>query len=177
MIQHPHVSSSYLQRYVPPTNYHVDAPNPFHTLWKGRSSPTTTPIRSRVYGGIIYVPHPEPKWERYALVKGRYSGKWSFPKGHSMEGETPMECSRREILEETGIEYLPEPTDYIRIGYGNYYVFPLPIFLPLIPRDTHEVIEVRWATMEEMEHMPLNIDVSRFRKGWLKRHTVDEITR
>jgi 8-oxo-dGTP pyrophosphatase MutT (NUDIX family) len=166
MIQHPYLSSSYLHRH----KHHVDQHQPFQALWKSREQPVQPSTRPRVYGGILYVPHPDPKWERFALVRGRYSGKWSFPKGHSIEGETPMECTVREITEETGIQYLPEPTDYIRIGYGNYYIFPMPFFLPLLTRDTNEVIETRWATMEEMEHMPLNIDVNRYRKGWLKRN-------
>ena len=170
MIQTPQLSSSYNNRHFPPPSHHIDIANPFHLLWKCKPATVITPTRSRVYGGILYVPHPNPKLERYALVKGRYSGKWSFPKGHSIEDETPMDCTRREIAEETGIEVLPEPSDYIRIGYGNYYIYSFPIFVSLVPKDQNEIIETRWTTMEEMGFMPLNIDVNRYRKNWLKRH-------
>lgn len=127
-------------------------------------------MRSRVYGGILYVSHTDPHQERYALVQGRYTGKWSFPKGHSTDGETPMECTVREIAEETGIKHLPPPIEYLRIGYGNYYVFPVLYPVPLLPIDTHEIINTAWVTMKEMDTLMLNVDVSRYRRGWFRRH-------
>jgi NADH pyrophosphatase NudC (nudix superfamily) len=70
----------------------------------------------------------------------------------------------REVGEETGIDVLPEPTEYVQIGYGNYFVFNLKDIQPLIPRDTHEIMDTKWVTLEEMERMPLNADASLFRK-------------
>jgi len=103
--------------------------------------------------------------DEYALVQGRYTEKWSFPKGHSNDGETPMECTVREIQEETGITTLPTPIEYIRIGYGNYYIFPFEEKPPLRPRDTWEIIDTRWVTLEEMQEMSLNVDVSKYVKN------------
>lgn len=37
-------------------------------------------------------------------AKGIYPGMWSLPGGHLEEGETTMECSRREFFEETDID-------------------------------------------------------------------------
>jgi bis(5'-nucleosidyl)-tetraphosphatase len=31
------------------------------------------------------------------------SGHWTLPKGHPEEGETPLECAKRELFEETGL--------------------------------------------------------------------------
>ena len=73
-----------------------------------------------------------------------------------------MECTLREVAEETGMEQLPTPMEYMRVGYGHYYVFSLPAKCPLIPRDTTEIIDTRWVTLEEMESMPINVDVSRY---------------
>jgi 8-oxo-dGTP pyrophosphatase MutT (NUDIX family) len=70
----------------------------------------------------------------------------------------------REVGEETGIDKLPEPTEYLQVGYGNYYLFSLPDTLPLIPRDTHEIMDTKWVTLEEMERMSLNADASLYRK-------------
>jgi 8-oxo-dGTP pyrophosphatase MutT (NUDIX family) len=100
----------------------------------------------------------------YALVQGRYTGKWSFPKGHSNEGELPIVCALREVAEETGIDELPEPIEYLQIGYGNYFVFTLPDTIPLIPRDTNEIMDTKWVTLDEMKKMELNADASLFRK-------------
>ena len=119
--------------------------------------------RPRIYGGIIM--YYNGKENEYALVQGRYTEKWSFPKGHSNEGETPMECTQREIQEETGITTLPQPIEYIRIGYGNYYIFPFEEKPVLRPRDTWEIIDTRWVTLKEMEELSLNVDVSKYVKN------------
>lgn len=146
----------------------------FQSLTRLKTSPPVSPEKkhkTRVYGGILRVRHPHDEFlDRYALVQGRYTGKWSFPKGHSNEGEEPLACTLREIAEETGIEHLPEPVEYVRIGYGNYYVFHLDHMIDLIPRDTHEIIKTVWATIAEMELLSINVDVNRYRKSWLKRH-------
>jgi 8-oxo-dGTP pyrophosphatase MutT (NUDIX family) len=141
---------------LPPTNY---VKNPFHSLsLRGQHKPP----RSRVYGGILYV--RKNNRTEYAIVQGRYTEKWSFPKGHSNEGETPMECTLREVAEEVGIDELPTPNEYLRIGHGNYYLFPLEEKIMLNPRDTNEIINTKWATIEEMEELSLNVDVSKYVK-------------
>lgn len=124
----------------------------------------THPItrRTPTYGGILCI--KTDKEPLYALVQGRYTGKWSFPKGHSNEGEHPFECTVREVGEETGIDELPEPADYIKVGYGHYYVFNLKEPIPLIPRDKKEIIDTKWVTLDEMTHLPLNADASMYRK-------------
>jgi 8-oxo-dGTP pyrophosphatase MutT (NUDIX family) len=118
--------------------------------------------RPRIYGGILIYHNGQE--DEYAIVQGRYTEKWSFPKGHSNDGETPMECTQREIQEETGISFLPTPTEYIRIGYGNYYIFPFEEKPDLRPRDTWEIINTKWATLEEMRELSLNVDVSKYVK-------------
>ena len=37
------------------------------------------------------------------LLKHRFGGHWSFPKGHVEEGETEVETALREVHEETGL--------------------------------------------------------------------------
>lgn len=124
------------------------------------------PMKQKTYGAILRIKTPSGK-EKYALVQGRYTGKWSFPKGHSNEGEQPMTCTLREVAEETGIDELPEPTEYLQVGYGNYFIFNLEEQLPLIPRDTNEIMDTKWVTLDEMEKMSLNADASLYRKQLL----------
>ena len=125
--------------------------------------------KARIYGGILYVKRETGERE-YALVQGSYTGKWSFPKGHSNEGELPLECALREVGEETGIDELPQAQEYIRVGYGHYYVFELKERITLNPRDTKEVINTRWVTMEEMDELTLNADVTQYvqKRGTLR---------
>jgi ADP-ribose pyrophosphatase YjhB (NUDIX family) len=127
------------------------------------TEPQKDRVKQKTYGAILRIKTATGK-EKYALVRGSYTGKWSFPKGHSNEGELPIECTLREVAEETGIDELPEPTEYIQVGYGNYFIFNLDDQVPLIPRDTHEIMDTKWVTLEEMEKMPLNADASLYRK-------------
>jgi 8-oxo-dGTP pyrophosphatase MutT (NUDIX family) len=123
--------------------------------------------RAPVYGALLCTRDNTNNKEMYALVQGRYTGKWSFPKGHSNEGERPIECTLREVSEETGIDNLPPPTNYLHIGYGDYFVFNLKDKLPLIPRDKNEIMDCKWVTLEEMENLALNADANIYRKKCL----------
>ena len=44
------------------------------------------------------------------LIKHINSGHWSFPKGHVEAGETEVETAKREIMEETGVDVIIDPT-------------------------------------------------------------------
>lgn len=118
--------------------------------------------RSKVYGAIIKCSNTNRT--SYALVQGRYTGKWSFPKGHSDGDESPYQCALREVNEETGLTSLSNPTDCLKIGFGNYYLFEVETEYELKPRDTNEIMETRWVTLEEMRCMTLNVDASYYRK-------------
>lgn len=52
------------------------------------------------------------------LIKHVNSGHWSFPKGHVEAGETEMETAKREILEETGIDVILDPTFRETVTYS-----------------------------------------------------------
>lgn len=131
-----------------------------------KTSSKEMPSKQKTYGGILRVKYGTEY--KYALVQGSYTGKWSFPKGHSNEGEEPLDCTFREISEETGIDELPKPLEFIHIGYGNYFIFDLDEQVALIPRDTHEIMDTKWVTLEEMSRMSLNADVSFYVRNALK---------
>lgn len=136
---------------------------PTDILNKPAKMPKRDPTKQKTYGAILRKREVSGE-DLYALVQGSYTGKWSFPKGHSNEGEAPIECTLREVAEETGIDKLPDPIDYVQIGYGNYFIFNVSELVPLIPRDTHEIMDTKWVTLDEMAKMPLNADASLYRK-------------
>jgi 8-oxo-dGTP pyrophosphatase MutT (NUDIX family) len=95
-------------------------------------------------------------------VKGRRSGKWSFPKGHKEPGETYLECARRETLEEAGIDltsYIPVASH--RLSVGEYYFYEIEEQCPCI-NDAREIVDVRWMSLSEMRKSQCNVDVSAF---------------
>lgn len=63
------------------------------------------------------------------LIKNRYGGHWSFPKGHVEGAETEMQTALREVKEETGldisiqdgfrqaVEYFPKPNVRKQVVY------------------------------------------------------------
>jgi len=104
------------------------------------------------------------------LVKGRQSSKWSFPKGHRNRGELAIDCALRELLEETGI-ILERPVEYpksFRFSKNRntdgpeYFYFEVDRELPIMIRDTREIEEAGWFSIEEIRRLPGNIDVNKF---------------
>jgi 8-oxo-dGTP pyrophosphatase MutT (NUDIX family) len=118
------------------------------------------PGRADIYGAIIYCPHTQ----RYALVQGHQTGKWSFPKGHVHRYETPLECVVREVNEETGVDNLPAPQRGVSLDVGYYYYFEVPIEFELLPKDTNEVASVGWFTLDQIRTLSVNIDISAYLK-------------
>jgi len=128
--------------------------------------PRPQPGRTEVYGAIIKC----VTTNKYCLVKGIRTGKWSFPKGHRnilstepLVMEDPFACMIREVGEEIGIDNLPMPIRECPIRVGYYYLFDVYHELPLNPRDKNEVETAGWFTLEEMRTMSLNIDANVFR--------------
>ena len=148
--------------YSPPCNlFKASPPRPKDRKMISTTGKPRLGRKAKTYGGILCLQPPSstPTTE-YALVQGRYTGKWSFPKGHMNEGEEPLACCLREIEEETGITELPQSTECNQIGYGNYFMFFLTRKIELVPRDKKEIMNARWVTLEEMSTLELNADVS-----------------
>ena len=147
--------------------FHIVLPDePLHTE-SSNTEPTATStsvMKVPIYGGILHTVHEGIDY--YALVQGRHTGKWSFPKGHLQLGETGPECALREIAEETGMDEVDHTRSVgtLFLHYGTYYLYECSGFDPLLPRDQKEIIHAKWMTLEEMSKAPLNADVSQFRK-------------
>lgn len=129
-------------------------------LSPGRDSHSYRPLpgRTQIYGAIIY----SQATGRFALVQGRHTGKWSFPKGHVNRYETPFECVCREVAEEIGLDDLPTPIRGISLRIGYYYYFNVGEEFVLSPRDHEEVMNMGWFTRDEMRSMSLNVDASTY---------------
>jgi bis(5'-nucleosidyl)-tetraphosphatase len=100
-------------------------------------------------GAIVYR-HVSEKTQ-LLLIKHRFSGHWSFPKGHVEEGEHENETALREVKEETGldillqkgfresVEYCPSPD----VKKQVVYFLGVPSGGALCKQDS-EVSDIRW---------------------------------
>lgn len=109
-----------------------------------------------VYGVILMTSN-----RKVLLVKGRHSGKWSFPKGHPHQGESGFECARRETYEETGHVLHGLFDRVVHLQTGTYYFINSDEFISA-PIDTTEIVDSAWIPVESIRSMPINVDVSMF---------------
>jgi ADP-ribose pyrophosphatase YjhB (NUDIX family) len=115
-------------------------------------------VQSHVYGAVLVSPEGET-----VVIRGRQSGKWSFPKGHGSNVETPLEACIRELREETGINMRGiKPDDELRFKSGTYFVFYVKERLPLKPEDIKEVMESMWVPLLRLSFLPGNKDLNSF---------------
>lgn len=117
------------------------------------------PPSRRVYGCICI-----SATNKVLLVQGKYGEKkWSFPKGHRETYDaTPLNCALRELKEETGITLNQSFIGTKRFRAGEYFIYELPSELQPIPEDLQEIQNAGWFTLEELENLNKNVDVSIF---------------
>ncbi len=95
--------------------------------------------------------------ENYDLVllRHRFGGHWSFPKGHVEAGETERQTALREVKEETGLtirlyDGFPESVDFPQAGVKKQVVYFLGEALgDELVRQEEEISELRWAPLLE----------------------------
>lgn len=101
---------------------------------------------------------------RYALVQGRRTGKWSFPKGHRKPEESGWDCAKREAIEETGTGPQQEEPLATTLAVGTYFPWTVRDEFALVPQDTVEIMATGWFSLKEMTSMQLNVDLSTYVK-------------
>ena len=88
------------------------------------------------------------------IVQGRYSGKWSVPKGTHEDDETYLEGALREIKEETGLKLLPCNTsrlEYWAVNRARLYLLQVDKRKPKIkPNDNGEIVRALWLNMRDL---------------------------
>ena len=87
------------------------------------------------------------------LIKHINSGHWSFPKGHVERGETEVETAHREILEETSIDTIIDPTFRETVSY-----FP--------KKDTHKIVVYFIAKAKNTNYVPQKEEIADVR--WIE---------
>ena len=114
------------------------------------------PRSHKIYGTICISPS-----NRILLVRGRRSGKWSFPKGHLDGSETSHECAIRELYEETGISVTSSPVTSFKLSVGYYSLFEMEEVDPNI-QDNDEIELAEWIPLNQIENLECNVDINCF---------------
>lgn len=84
------------------------------------------------------------------LIKHVNSGHWSFPKGHVEGDETELETAKREIMEETGIDVILDPTFRETVTYSP-------------KKDTHKVVVYFLAKAKNFDFIAQEEEISEIR--------------
>lgn len=109
-------------------------------------------------GAIVY--RKTKSQTELLLIKNRYGGHWSFPKGHMEGTETETQTALREVKEETGldiliqedfrqaVEYFPKPNVRKQVVYflGEAQSMKLK-------RQVEEVSCITWTDIDKAYHM------------------------
>lgn len=94
------------------------------------------------------------------LLKNRYGGHWSFPKGHVEGSETERQTALREVKEETGldillqsgfrhmVEYYPEPNIKKQVVY-----FLGEAQSSAVKMQEEEISRIIWTEIHKAYHM------------------------
>ena len=111
---------------------------------------------NQVYGAILISSR-----QRILCVRGRRTGKWSFPKGHPNLGESAYECAKREVYEETSVNLPLQVERIIPLKTGSYYIVRSPE-LTCQTRDPEEVMDIAWLSISDLQRSPVNLDINTF---------------
>jgi 8-oxo-dGTP pyrophosphatase MutT (NUDIX family) len=114
--------------------------------------------------GIIFISRKNEE-VKLLVVKGNGSGIYSFPKGRQNEDETVETCAIREVMEETGIQISEEELldkKKCKIGKNTYFIIEVneDDYQIFNIKDTREVSEVSWKTIDELKNIICNKDIS-----------------
>ena len=118
-------------------------------------------------GGVLYCCNG-----KLLLCLGESSRKWHVPKGHLQEGETPLEGSVREFLEETEIALngIPELMDSWPSKGGTFHLFKLEGTKKFKPVLNHEHTDWGYFDVDNLPS-PMNEELE---KAIKKQYNIEE---
>jgi 8-oxo-dGTP diphosphatase len=96
--------------------------------------------------------------KEYILLTQRkvppYKGKWCLPGGHIEKNETAVEAVRREVREETGLDYFPQFFNYFDEIIPEEHIHAVPLIFTgrangTLMKENDEVNDAVWILLED----------------------------
>lgn len=119
--------------------------------------------------GIILI---DKDRQHILLVLGKKSQKWGFPKGHMECGETEEQTAKRELKEETGIEWNGDYINRMRFRNNVYFVVHMREQDAHVKiHDVDEIQQVVWlsyADIVKLSESECNFGL----KNWIKKQEI-----
>ena len=116
-------------------------------------------VREPTAGGVIYrQSSKDPKRIEILLIQDSIE-RWTIPKGHIEEGESPRQAAEREIREETGLQRMTVLDWLGKINFryrraNSLVLMTTEIFLVKAEGGSHEVKPEKW--MASLAWLPAN---------------------
>jgi ADP-ribose pyrophosphatase YjhB (NUDIX family) len=129
----------------------------FRRLVKRHRPAINEVVREPTAGGVVFRRSDSKKVEILLIQDSK--GRWTIPKGHIEEGETPRAAAEREIKEETGLQKMKVGAWLGKINFryrrGNSLVLmTTEIYLVEALGKTHSVRKEKW--MNNIAWFPAN---------------------
>ncbi|MGH7156779.1 MAG: NUDIX domain-containing protein, partial [Candidatus Saccharimonadales bacterium] len=106
-------------------------------------------VREPTAGGIVFRKNKAGGLEILLIADSK--NRWTIPKGHIEEGETPRQTAEREIQEETGLKKM-DMLDWLgKINFryrraNTLVLMTTEIFLVEARGDTDKIVPQEWMT-------------------------------
>lgn len=117
----------------------------------GRRRPAINEVvREPTAGGVIFRREPKKGGIEVLLIRDS-KGRWTIPKGHIEEGETPRQAAEREVREETGLQEMAVLDWLGKINFRyrrgeSLVLMTTEIFLIEAKGNTHGLKPEKWMT-------------------------------
>lgn len=122
---------------------------------------------------VIFNSKNEMLIQRRQLTKSSFGGRWDISCGGcSTTGETSGETATREIKEELGLDIdltttRPHFTMNFEHGFDDFYILNMDIDLKDITIQEEEVMDVKWASKDEILDMYYNSEFVNYLESFL----------
>ncbi|MFT4532437.1 MAG: ADP-ribose pyrophosphatase YjhB (NUDIX family) [Candidatus Saccharimonadales bacterium] len=119
----------------------------FKKIVKNRRPSISEVVREPTSGGVVWRKNSRGKVEILLIQDAK--DRWTIPKGHIEEGETPKETANREIGEETGLKEMKMQGWIGKINFRyrrqqSLVLMTTEIFLVQAQGDTDDITPEEW---------------------------------